>query len=257
MRSWAKTHQVDFHTRRLALEPGAGLEERARDARYAALKELAQTAGLSVIATAHTGSDQAETVLMRLLRGTALRGAAGILAERADGVIRPLLFATRAQTVQYVTEAGVPFIRDPMNDDPTYLRVRVRQQLMPVVEGLAGPGVVARLTHFAQLAQEDDAFLQAEAAVALERVRVPDGLDLYAVRSLVLPVRRRVLARWLVEHHVPLDAHHLDDVLAALSEGRTATLPHDRLLIVARQAVRVAWAPPRLHGSSSGDDGRS
>jgi len=87
---------LSWHTRALSLAAGPGVEARARRARYQALEEIRRAQGLDWIATAHTASDQAETVLMRLARGSALSGAAGIL-ERRGRVIRPLLRCTRSQ----------------------------------------------------------------------------------------------------------------------------------------------------------------
>lgn len=255
VQSWAAARGVTFHTRRLALDRGPGLEARARAARYEVLLEIARSQTSGVVATAHTASDQAETVLMRLTRGAALRGAAGIQPRRADGVIRPLLFATRAQTRRYVQVRGVRFVDDPMNDDPTFLRVRVRREVIPLLEQVVGPHAVTALARAARYAAEDDAWLAADAATALERCRVGGGLDRVAVLSLGAPIRRRVIAAWLEEQGVPVDAHHLDDALAALATIRTATLPGDRLLTVARGTLSISAAPARLHGTSSRDDG--
>ena len=261
VRAWAQARGVVFHTRSLGLANGPGVEARARDARYAALLELARTQGLGAIATAHTATDQAETVVMRLTRGAAGRGAAGIHAQRGDRVVRPLLFATRADTERYVALRGLEAVADPMNDDASYLRVRVRREVLPALERAVGPHAVPALARFAQYAAEDDAWLQAEALRGLERARVSGGgsgsrLDLLAIRAMGAPIRRRALAAWLSEQGVPLDAHHLDDALTAITEGRTATLPGDRVLLVERSHLSIGVAPARLHGTSSSDDGR-
>ncbi len=257
VRSFCSARGLTVHTRQLDLEKGAGLEERAREARYLALGSIARSRGLRWIATAHTASDQAETVLMRLIRGTSPRGVAGVLPTRADGVFRPLLFATRADTLGYVAARGVPFVSDPMNDDPAFLRTRIRQEVMPALERVAGPHLTERIAQFAAFVSEDDALLSAEAESALVRIRVGAELDLHALRSLTPPIQRRVLATWLLAQGVPLDAHHLDDAREAIASGRTATLPRDLLLTTDGARVRVVPSPPRLHGSSSGDDGRA
>jgi tRNA(Ile)-lysidine synthase len=101
---------VPFHTQRLELVSGPGLEERARDARYSALEVLRAKAGLGLIATAHTASDQAETLLMRLARGASLRGAAGIRARRGR-LVRPMLEVTRPEIERVLTAAGVRWRR--------------------------------------------------------------------------------------------------------------------------------------------------
>jgi tRNA(Ile)-lysidine synthase len=247
---------LPFHTEALALSGAVGLEARAREARYAALQAIARGRGLRFVATAHTASDQAETLVMRLSRGSALSGAAGILRQREDGVVRPLLFATRADTERFVRAMGLPFVSDPMNDDPSFLRVRVRRQVLPVLAAAVGPHAEGALARFAELASEDDAWLEAEAHTALERVRVPAGLDWLAVSALGPPIRRRVLARWLSASGVPLDAQLLHDALVAIGEKRTATLPGDRLLLVHQGTLTISAAPARLHGTSSSEHGR-
>lgn len=260
VRDWAQERGVAFHTRALGLVTGSAVEARARDARYAALLDLARTQGLGAIATAHTATDQAETVVMRLTRGASGRGAAGIHAQRGDRVVRPLLFATRADTERYVAVRGLVAVADPMNDDASYLRVRVRREVLPALERAVGPHAVPALARFAHYAAEDDAWLQLEALRGLERARLGAGggsrLDLLAIRAMGAPIRRRVLAAWLSEQGVPLDAHHLDDALTAITEGRTATLPGDRVLLVERSHLSIGVAPARLHGTSSSDDGR-
>lgn len=257
VRAWAAERSIPFHTRRLAIAAGGGIEARARLARYEALLEIARGGGLSGVATAHTATDQAETLLMRLARGTAGRGMVGIQSRRSDGVFRPLLFATREDTRRYVEVRGVPFASDPMNDDPSFLRVRVRREVLPLLERVAGPHVVASLARAARYAAEDEAWLGDEARGALARCRVDGGLDRVAVLALGPPIRRRVVAAWLEEQGLPLDAHHLDDALEAIAEQRTATLPNDRVLTVERATLSISAAPPRLHGTSSSDDGRS
>lgn len=255
VRDWARARGVAFHTRRLALQAGPGLEARAREARYSALAEIARTHELERVATAHTANDQAETVLMRLTRGASLRGLAGIRAQRDDGVFRPLLFATRHDTRRYVELRGVPFVNDPMNLDPAFLRVRVRLEVIPALERAVGAHAVSSLARAARYAAEDEAWLAHDARVALERCRTAGALDRTAVLALGPPIRRRVVAAWLEEQGLDVDAHHLDDALEAIGALRAATLPDDRLLTVERGSLSISAAPSRLHGTSSRDDG--
>lgn len=245
VRQWAAKHGVPFHTRALGVLPGAGLEARARAARYEALHEIARERRLGTIATAHTATDQAETVLMRLTRGSAGRGARGVQAQRDDGLLRPLLFASRADTERYVRELGVKVVQDPMNDDHSFLRVRMRKEVLPVLEQVVGPHAIPAVARFARYAAEDDAWLGDEAAIAFDRIRTDAGLDRLAFRALGRPIGRRVLALWFEALALPIDAHHLEDALEAIDEGRTATLPNDRVLIVERQALSVCAAPAR------------
>lgn len=178
--------------RRVALQTGAGLEARARAARYAALESLRCERGLDRIATAHTADDQAETLVMRLSRGAALRGSGGIRAT-AGRLIRPMLRIRRSDTRAFLTARGIGWSEDPMNADPAFLRVRIRQQVLPAITQASGPHALARMAAFAELAQEDDAFLSELAQAAWRRLACPEGLDAASVRALPGPIRRRVL----------------------------------------------------------------
>lgn len=224
----------------------AGLEAAARDARYAALERVRAAAGLDLVATAHTASDQAETLLMRLLRGAALGGAGGILEARGDRVVRPLLFASRADVEGYVAALALTPVRDPMNEDAALLRTRIRQGALPALAAAAGFDVQPALARFARLAQEDDALLSAEAQGAFERCALDaETLDRVAVNALVPPIRRRVVALLLERAGLPLDAASIDDALGAIAQGGTATLPRDTVLTCANGRVQVEPAPPR------------
>lgn len=247
--AWAERHGVSHLVLRAPVTPGAGVEASARAARYAALHEAKAALGCALIVTGHTANDQAETLLMRLARGAALRGASGVRSQRADGVVRPLLFATRADVERYTRALGLPVVRDEMNDDDALLRTRVRHQALPALEAAVGLGTVQALARFAQLAAEDDAWLAAGAATALERLRWPDGtVEIEGLLALAPPIARRALGLWLEGQGVPLDAALLDEGLAAARERRSTPLPGDRVLRCAEGRLGVAPAPPRrLH----------
>ncbi len=244
---------IEHHVLEVKLEGATGLEAAARQARYAALESLRVRRKLTQVATAHTASDQAETLLMRLARGSSLAGAASIHESRADKVIRPLLFATRAQVEAYVAARKIEVARDPMNADPSFLRVRVREEVLPPLERAAGPGVERALARFSAFAAEDEAWLSDEAARALVRVRwaEDDSLEAEALSALGSPIARRVLASWLSRQGVPLDGALLEDALRAARAQGTATLPGDRVLACTNGRVRVVVAPARLHATSS------
>nr|WP_233262099.1 tRNA lysidine(34) synthetase TilS [Vitiosangium sp. GDMCC 1.1324] len=215
---------MPFHVRALHLSPGSGVEARAREARYAALEELRRERGLQVVATAHTASDQAETLLMRLVRGTALRGAAGIHQARPF-LVRPLIERTREEVEAFLAEQGVFFTTDPMNVDPAFLRTRIRYEVLPRLERAAGFPVVRHLAAFARLAAEDEALLGTLADGAWGRLVLPDGsLDVVGVRALEPPLRRRVLARLLSEAGAEVDDASLARVMRAVETGRAVTL---------------------------------
>lgn len=240
---------VPFEAVSVVVHARGGLEAAARQVRYAALERVRVARGCDAVATGHTASDQAETVLMRLGRGAALGGAAGILERRGDAVVRPLLRVTRAQTHGYVEALGLAVAHDPMNDDLAFTRVRVRRAALPALVEATGPGTERALGRFALLAREDDELLSAQAATALARTVLADGgLDRVALLSLERPIRRRVLATFLELAAVPLDGELLEDCLASIERSATATLPLDKVLAVEQGVVRVVRAPPRMIG---------
>jgi tRNA(Ile)-lysidine synthase len=112
---------------------GSSLQDRARDARHAALETLADNLGASAIAIAHTADDQAETVLMRALGGATPRALAA-MGERRGRLARPLLRVWRADVVAYCLALGLEVLDDPSNADPRFLRTRVRLELIPALE---------------------------------------------------------------------------------------------------------------------------
>ncbi|WP_338865680.1 tRNA lysidine(34) synthetase TilS [Myxococcus stipitatus] len=232
------------HVRELTLRPGPGLEARARQARYAALESVRQERGLAVVATAHSATDQAETLLMRLARGASTRGVVGI-QEARTGLVRPLLERTRVELVDFLAEQGVGYSTDAMNADPAFFRVRVRRDALPALSRAAGFPVEARLASFARLAAEDDALLTDLADAAWRRVRLEDGsLEAVAVRALEVPLRRRVLARLLAEHGVETDAATVERGMRAVEQGGSATVGRGSRLRATGGRVRCVAPGP-------------
>lgn len=155
-------HTVQVESGRASRD--GGVESAARRARYEALIEAATSSGAEAVMTAHTRNDQAEQVLLGLVRGSGTRSLAGIPLERIDertGVclLRPLLDES-AQVTRNVTEAAcaeleLDFWRDPHNHDTSFTRVRVRERVLPFIERELGAGVAANLARSSDLARED------------------------------------------------------------------------------------------------------
>jgi tRNA(Ile)-lysidine synthase len=180
----------------VAVAPRDSLEAAARQARYAALEACADRVGAGRIAVGHTADDQAETVLMRLLEGTGVRGLAGIPPVRGR-VIRPLLECRRAALEAELRRAGLDWVEDPSNRDPKFLRNRVRHELLPFLAGSYNPEIADALARVAALARETVSALDRVAAAALERLAVPGDeavtLPLAELRALPRPVAAEVL----------------------------------------------------------------
>jgi tRNA(Ile)-lysidine synthase len=249
----------------------ASLEAAARDARYAELDGLAIELGLRWITTAHTASDQAETVLMRMMRGTGVPGLAGI--PRVRGIyLRPLLDVTRPEIEAYCQRLGVPAVRDPMNEDPAFLRNRVRHHWLPALRA-ENPRIEEALCRLAEAAAGERAVLEyaAESLLAQARAPVPqdlsdglsqdtpagqpdgtpdsvDALDAACLAQAPPAVRTRALSLAATRAGTgPLAARHLRalDALAMRPSagsarlslpGGTAVREYDRVVFVRRAA---------------------
>ena len=182
-----------------------GSEEAARRARHMLLAAAARRAGCGRIALGHTMDDQAETVLMRLIRGTGRRGLSGMRRCGPGLLIRPLLGLRRDALRSCLRDLGQPFREDETNQDARFLRNRVRVRLIPVLAGL-NPAIVESLARTAELLAEEDRYLDdlarrevtrwarpASAAPAEASVRIPAA----NLNALPLPLRRRA-ARMLL-----------------------------------------------------------
>ncbi|MBL8217175.1 MAG: tRNA lysidine(34) synthetase TilS, partial [Bryobacterales bacterium] len=137
---------------------GGNLEQEARLARLAFFERLIRDGVVDAVATGHTQSDQAETVLFRLLRGTGPQGLAGILPKTAEGLVRPLLEVTRPEVETWLRDRGHDWVEDATNADPAFTRNRIRHQLLPHLTQEYNPGLVAQLGRTAELATDEEAF---------------------------------------------------------------------------------------------------
>jgi tRNA(Ile)-lysidine synthase len=159
-------HRTDVAT--LAATEHRSIEDAGRQARYRFLEDAGvRLGGDTLIATAHTADDAAETMLLRLARGSGLRGVRGIPGRRGR-IIRPLLGARRAVLRAALDAAGIEYVTDPSNADPAHARNRLRADLLPALERV-NPGAVEALLRFGRLAADDDDLLDALAAAELAR----------------------------------------------------------------------------------------
>ncbi|MGQ0520938.1 MAG: tRNA lysidine(34) synthetase TilS [Actinomycetota bacterium] len=180
----AERFGAGFVAHRVAVDPGPNLEARARDARRAALPAGA--------ATGHTADDQAETIVLNLLRGAGLDGLAGM----RPGPAKPLLALRRSETAALCVEVGLDPVRDPSNLDPAHRRNRVRHELLPLLGAVAERDVVPVLVRQAALLR-DEADLLEELAAGV------DAADSRALAGLPPALARRAVRRLLAGEHPP------------------------------------------------------
>ena len=178
-------------------------EERARDARREFLKRTADRVGADFVALGHNRDDQAETVLMRLMRGAGAAGMAAMAELGPRRLIRPLLSLSRAEIRDYLKARAIPFVEDSTNESRDVLRNRVRLELLPMLERDYAPGLAGRLVALAGEMRALDELVAAAAATALVamRERGADGaaLDLARFSALNRAVQAGVLRLFLAE----------------------------------------------------------
>jgi tRNA(Ile)-lysidine synthase len=146
-----------------------GMEASARNARYEALDAFALRVGAKYTMLGHTLDDQAETVLLGLARGSGAKSIAGMSMVSADGkYLRPLLNIRREATVSFCLDSALEFWSDPQNDDTKFSRVKVRKNVLPVLEQELGPGIAEALARTAELVQQDISYLESQAKQAFE-----------------------------------------------------------------------------------------
>ena len=240
----AIVHRMDV--RKKAAKTNDNLEQAARRVRYDFLKKAAKTAAADLVLTAHTLDDQAETVLLRLLRGSAAEGLSGMESIRpieAGSKIqlgRPLVsWARRSDVEAYCRTRQVDFLSDEMNEDESFSRVRVRKQLLPLMQSFNNK-IVEALSRTAGLLREDaDALsLEAERLLAAAAENRPETslndrsiLNVKVMAAAAPAVRRRALRLWLERergHLRRVEMVHLvaiDRLLAGNHGGREAQLP--------------------------------
>lgn len=228
---------------------GEGLQAAAREARYGALAEWMRAHGIALLLTAHHADDQAETLLMRLNRGSGAAGLAGIrrrapfpAAGPDAALLRPLLAWRRSELAALVREAGIDAIDDPSNGDEAYDRVRLRRQL-----------TAADWLDAAALARSASALAQAEEGLAfatdrLVEERVRRSGDVVEIDPSGLPreLRRRLAARAFERAGTAPRGEQLTALLEDLAAGRTVTLAG--LLCRGGPSWRFEPAPPRRTG---------
>lgn len=202
-----------------------GPEAAARAARYAALDTLADEYDAAAILLGHTRDDQAETVLLGLARGSGARSLSG-MARRLGRYRRPLLGLSRDDTVAACRAEQIVPWDDPMNADATFTRVRVRRDVLPVLEKELGPGVAEALARTANLLRDDADALDALAEQAFTGAKTSDGLSVAALGAQSKAVRSRVLRQAALDAGCPaseLFLVHVDALDQLVTEWRGQT----------------------------------
>ena len=225
-------HDIPLHLGRGNVVPGEkGLEAAAREARYRFLRSLNGT-----VATAHTADDNAETILMHLVRGTGLKGLGGIAPQRGK-LIRPMLGITRREVEDFLTEWHLPHVEDSTNDTDAFLRNRLRHHVMPLLQA-ENPRIAENLSQMALRLREDEACLTRQSHYeTLPEVEI--------LRTLPPAVRTRMLERFLKENGVrePEDVHIAQAEALVFSDSPSASAAFPGGVTLSRQYGRLTANP--------------
>ena len=225
-------------------KPATGLQEAARIARYGLLGKLMHERGAEAIALAHTLDDQAETVLMRLARGSGLRGLGGMQpATKRDGMLllRPLLGVPKSRLITTCEARGWPFFRDPSNDSARFLRPRLRR-LLPA---LAEEGLTAeRLASFARRAMRADQSLTGAAARALAAAKI---VSLNKNNS-----REAYMATIFLDQGEEIALRMVENLIRRCTSGVKEPLSLERLEALVARLFAAIRASDTFHGTLGG-----
>ncbi len=207
-------------------ERGLSSQAGAREVRYVFLQRVAGEAGASRLALGHTATDQAETLLMRLIRGAGVSGLSAIPPVR-ENIIRPLIEVTRPEVMEYLEQKHLDFVTDSSNVKPAYMRNRVRLEIMPVLEKF-NPELVRALSSAAALLRDEDQAMEMHLLDILPGVIIQeDGrvyLKLSEFNSLHIAFKRRILRRAAeLSGYEPsgISSVQIEDALLFMSEART------------------------------------
>lgn len=255
-RELAARYDIPFESRRvdvraMAAADSRNLEDAGRRSRIAFFDELAGTWQAAAVVLAHHADDQAETLLMRLLRGSGMTGLAGMPWRNGRGYVRPLLGITRSEIEAYLAERRLGWHEDASNQDRTLLRNSIRHELLPILERY-NPAVRKALATTAGILSEEDGLLEARTRqVAEQSCRFMDGVascDIPLLKSHPPALQRRLIRLMLLRlagnlEHVT--RRHLEDILRMttaarpnlrvdLPRGLVAAREYDTLVIAAR-----------------------
>lgn len=226
-----------FHCEKIELDPHEGsLEERARRARYRFYRRLLHQHGYTKLALGHQADDNAESVLLHLLRGSGIRGLSGIPPKRGGVIVRPLIETSRSDIKAYLKSYGIAHVEDASNNDMRFQRNRIRHQLIPLLQSDYNPKIRITLNRLARLCRDEQAWLNAMLQPMLESALIDSGSERLELRADSLlnapPAAQRRLIRMALRSWMGdlkrMGYDHIDAVIDLLhnhSAGGRLSLP--------------------------------
>ncbi|MCL2108364.1 MAG: tRNA lysidine(34) synthetase TilS [Oscillospiraceae bacterium] len=215
------------------------LEEVAREVRYAFLEGTAITAKTAIIATAHNADDNAETVLLNLLRGTALRGLCGIPPVRGK-IVRPLLECTKADILGYLEDRNIAFVTDETNFSEQFTRNALRLKIMPLLQEI-NPSLTAGITRMCGNLRADEEFLHEIAATALENAESGEFCRTESLINLHPAILNRIISLFLTKNNISPSNLRISGIVSLIEaeNGGKINIAKDKYAIVKNNLLQI------------------
>lgn len=259
----AARHNLEFHRESgdvlaHAEQKRLSIETAAREMRYAYFWQLLKDSKLDRIATGHTLDDQAETVILRIARGSGTRGLAGIYPQvmsvpgvqssAEHSIVRPLLGIRRKELEDYLCGPGQPWREDSSNRDLHYARNRIRHEILPHLESNLNPSIRETLADTAEIARAEEEYWQAQIAAILQLAWSGDVLRVSSVAGLPLALQRRIVRAGSEALRLRLEFAHVDQILQVI-DGQSASLVLPNGWLASRSGNEVRFERPTSPGS--------
>lgn len=227
-RDFCKKFGVPFYSFRidvlsLAKDKGLSSEEAGRLVRYECFEKVLKEVGGNKIALAHNKNDQAETMIMKFLRGSGLRGISGIKPIRGN-IIRPLLICSREEIEEYCNKNSLNPVIDSTNREAIYLRNKIRLELIPYIKENINENIIDNLFKSSEILRDEDEYIEMEAIKAYESVKADEGISISKFKKLNIAIQRRIIRNMIKDVKGDLNAIeniHVDDCLKLIEKGET------------------------------------
>ena len=234
--------------KKITVGKAGGPEAAARTARYTALETLRQKTKSNFVVLGHTSSDQAETVLLGLVRGSGSKSLSG-MSEKTGFLLRPLLGIERATTEAFCKDSGIKYWSDPQNKDEKFLRVMIRKHVLPFLEKQLGGSVAASLVRTSDQLREDNTYLESQADKSFKKYAKVSGsgisIDAKAIEKLPAAILNRVIKKALDSFGSESSRTHVlavSDLVLSWHGQKPLALPGVR---VVRKGNTISFEPNR------------
>lgn len=223
VRKYCEDNNIPFFAKKVNLKDnlfGMTIEEAGRRIRYDFFDEIMKKENCTKIATAHNSNDNAETVIMNMIRGTGLNGLKGI-EPRRENIIRPLIEVTRKEIEEYCNNNCIKFVHDESNDELLYTRNKVRLELIPYIEKNINTNVINNINRMSKILYEEESFIDSLVDDAYNSgiVKETEGELIYNLKTfnkLNLVIRRRLILKFIIKTlgtAKDIEKVHVDDIV--------------------------------------------